>query len=41
MRKAAPQLPRKTAAAEKRFSVRGKTVRAAFSGDFLYHALFG
>jgi hypothetical protein len=41
MRKAALHLPRKTAVAEKRFSVRGKMFRAAFSDDFLYHALFG
>jgi hypothetical protein len=36
MRKAAPHLLRKTAAAEKRFSVQSKMFRAAFSGEFLY-----
>jgi predicted transposase YbfD/YdcC len=41
MRKAALHLPRKTAVAEKRFSVQRKTFRATFSDDFLYHALFG
>jgi hypothetical protein len=41
MRKAALHLLRKTATAEKRFSVQRKMVRAAFSDDFLYHALFG
>jgi predicted transposase YbfD/YdcC len=41
MRKAALHLLKKTAVAEKRFSVRRKMFRAAFSDDFLYHALFG
>ncbi|MDR2797271.1 MAG: transposase [Treponema sp.] len=41
MRKAALHLLRKTAVAEKRFSVRRKMFRATFSDDFLYHALFG
>jgi hypothetical protein len=41
MRKAAPHLPQKTAVAEKRFSVRRKMFRSAFSDDFLYRALFG
>jgi hypothetical protein len=38
---AAPRLLRKTAVPEKRFSVQGKTVRAAFSDEFPYRALFG
>jgi predicted transposase YbfD/YdcC len=41
MRKAALHLLRKTAVAEKRFSVRRKMFRAAFSDDFLYRSLFG
>jgi predicted transposase YbfD/YdcC len=41
LRKAALHLLRKTAVPEKRFSVRRKMFRAAFSDDFLYHALFG
>jgi predicted transposase YbfD/YdcC len=41
LRKAALHLPRKTAVPEKRFSTRRKMLRATFSDDFLYHALFG
>ncbi|MDR2757951.1 MAG: ISAs1 family transposase [Spirochaetaceae bacterium] len=41
MRKAALHLLRKTAIPEKRFSVRRKMFRAAFSDDFLYRTLFG
>jgi hypothetical protein len=41
MRKAALHLLRKTAVAEKRFSVLRKMFRAAFSDDFLCRALFG
>jgi predicted transposase YbfD/YdcC len=41
LRKAAPRLLRKTAVPEKRFSTQRKMFRAAFSDDFLYHALFG
>jgi predicted transposase YbfD/YdcC len=41
LRKAALHLLRKTAVSEKRFSVPRKMFRAAFSDDFLYHALFG
>jgi hypothetical protein len=41
LKQGAPHLLRKTAVPEKRFSPRREMFRAAFSGDFLYHALFG